>query len=78
MNDLIKNKIVEDKYISVKEILKLFDSSRLWYISAKEILELSDTSRFWYIFVSAFLIDINQTKNRLLRRASFKVMVENE
>ena len=61
MNDLINNKIVEDKYISAKEILKL-----------------SDTSRFWYNFVSVFLIDINQTKNRLLRRASFKVMVENE
>ena len=60
MNDLIKNEIFEDKYISSKEILKL-----------------SDSSKFWYTFMPVFLNNISQTKNRLLRRTSFRVIKQN-
>ena len=61
INDLIKDKIIEEYYIH----------------SAKEILKLSDSSRFWYHFIPVYLFDINQTKYRLLRRTSFREIKRN-
>lgn len=60
MNDLINNEIAEQIYIQ----------------SAKEILKLSDTSRFCVRFIPISLIDISQSKNRLLRRKTFIEIIE--
>lgn len=63
MNDLIINEIAEQIRIQ----------------SAKEILKLSDTNRNCVRFIPAFLIDLSQSKNRLLRRKTIiEIIRKNE